>query len=190
MTTPDETSYSSLKDSGVFMLMGEINDDSCRECVSWLFEMNLTQGKKHMHKTLHIVVNSPGGDLSCGFAIIDAMEGSAIPVHTIGMGQICSAAFMIFLQGKHRVLTPNTSIMSHTFSWAPSGNFHDLISSRVEVDNSHRRMLEHYQKTTKLPLDVISKKLLTKVDVWLTAQEALELNVCDEIKLLNPTITS
>src|SRR5574343_67301 len=133
MASAEELTFSSLRDSGVFLLIGEINEESCRDVVSWILEMNLSIGKKHNHSILTLVLNSEGGELASGFAIIDTMRGSNIPVHTVGLGQICSAAFMILMAGAHRVLTPNTSIMSHAYSWGIAGKHHELVSVQDEM---------------------------------------------------------
>jgi ATP-dependent protease ClpP protease subunit len=54
-----------------------------------------------------------------------------------------------------------------------------------EFELTQKRMMAHYVKCTGLPEDIIRHKLLPPNDVWLSAEEALELKVCDRIAELN-----
>jgi ATP-dependent Clp protease protease subunit len=114
------------------------------------------------------------------------MKGSAIPVRTIGLGQIASAGLLMFIAGDkgQRVLTPNTSILSHQYSWGAFGKEHELFATVKEFDLTTKRLLAHYKKCTDLKESDIKEFLLPPQDVWLTPQEAKKLNLCDEIKNL------
>jgi ATP-dependent Clp protease protease subunit len=176
--------FSSLRDSGIFLLFGEISMESSKDIISWILEMNISLGVKHTNQKLTLIINSTGGDISTAFAIIDIMRGSSIPVHTVGIGQLCSAALMIFMAGSYRVLTPNTSIMSHVYTWGVHGSHHDLVSVQFELHLMIDRMMSHYRECTKLEDNKIREHLLTTTDTWLSADQALDLNVCDEIKVV------
>ena len=101
---------------------------------------------------MQIIISSPGGDLNAAFAVIDVMKGCPIPVHTVGLGQIASAGFMMFIAGEkgHRVLTPNTSIMSHQYSWGTWGKEHELVAVGKEFELTTERMISHYKSCTGL----------------------------------------
>jgi ATP-dependent Clp protease protease subunit len=90
---------------------------------------------------------------------------------------------MIFLAGTagRRVLTPNTSILSHQFSWGSEGKSHELFATVKEFELTQQRMINHYQQCTGLDLEQIKTALLPPHDVYLNAQEALALNVCDAV---------
>jgi ATP-dependent Clp protease protease subunit len=104
-------------------------------------------------------------------------------VKTVGLGQIGSAGLLIFLAGTpgRRVLTPNTSILSHQFSWGSDGKVHELFATIKEFELTQKRMVQHYKECTGLGEEEIRTALLPPHDVWLTAEEALALNVCDVI---------
>ena len=65
-----------------------------------------------------------------GFALIDIIHGSRLPIWTVGIGMLASMGLMIFMAGEkgHRVLTPNTLILSHQWSGVDSGKEHELVS--------------------------------------------------------------
>jgi ATP-dependent Clp protease protease subunit len=133
---------------------------------------------------LQIIINSPGGDLNAAFAVIDVMNGCPFPVHTVGLGQIASAGFMMFINGAkgHRLLTPNTSIMSHQWSWGAWGKEHELMAQSKEFELTSQRMMNHYKKCTGMSEKKIRQYLLPATDVWLSAKESKKLGICDKIK--------
>jgi ATP-dependent Clp protease protease subunit len=132
------------------------------------------------------MICSEGGDMSSAFALIDVMRSSLIPIKTVGLGQIGSAGLLIFLAGSRgrRLLTPNTSILSHQFSWGSDGKVHELFATMKEFELTQKRMVEHYKTCTGLDEAEIRTALLPPHDVWLSAQEALALNICDAISEL------
>lgn len=170
-----------LQDAGMYVFMDEVNDETIKPIIEWILVENHVKKKKH--KELLLMVCSEGGSIEDAFALIDVMNASSVPIKTIGLGCIASAGLMIFLAGStgRRVLTPNTSILSHQYSNYHEGKAHELFAMHKEHDLIQKRMLEHYRKTTGLPSDVILTKLLPPSDMYLTADEALELGVCDYI---------
>lgn len=183
-TTPETTDREHarlLQDTGMYVFMDDVTAESIRPIVEWiLVENHVVKRKK---KELLLMICSSGGDMEAAFALIDVMRGSAIAIKTVGLGQIASCGLMIFLSGTAgcRVLTPNTSILSHQYSWGSEGKHHELFAMTKEFNLAHQRMVELYQRTTGLDDAVIRERLLPSHDVWLSAQEALELGICDHI---------
>ena len=181
----DETAQSpTLKDLGIFFLSDKFNSETAAKVVTWIIESNYDRKHKHDHLTL--IINSPGGSVDSAFAIIDSMKGSAIPVHTVGLGQISSCGLLTFLAGTkgHRILTPNTSILSHQWAWGSYGKEHELFAVVREYELTTERIMNHYQNCTGLNRETIREKLLPAQDVWLSAEEAKALNICDEIRIM------
>jgi len=78
-----------------------------------------------------------------------------------------------------RMLTPNTSILSHQYSNYHEGKHHELFAIAKEHTLIQDRMLRHYQSSTGLSEEIILSKLLPPTDVYLSADEALALGLCD-----------
>lgn len=170
-----------LQEAGMYVFMGPVDDESIKPIIEWiLVENHITKKKK---KELLLMICSEGGDLSAAFALIDCMTASAIPIKTVGLGQVGSAGLLIFLAGSpgRRLLTPNTSVLSHQFSWGADGKAHELFAVVKEFELTQKRMLNHYRATTGLSDEDIRKYLLPPQDVWLSAEEALQHNICDFI---------
>ena len=111
------------------------------------------------------------------------MKGSKVPIYTYGLGIIASCGLVAFMAGAKgkRIITPNTSILSHQFSWGSWGKAHELMASTKEYSNTTHRVIEHYKKCTGLDEKQIKKYLLPPEDVWLTPQEAVKYGIADEI---------
>lgn len=169
----------SLSDAGVKYLCDDISGSSCRPIIEWILEENL-KGKL---KRLTLIISSYGGEAYAAFALIDAIQGSKIPVDTVGLGYIASAGLCIFMYGAHRVVTPNTYILAHQYSGGRYGKQHELIAGRKEEDWLKERFLDMFAARCKLSRDVIAATLLGPSDAFITAKEALEYGLADEIRL-------
>ena len=167
-----------------YLLIQEISLATCKNVVEWIFEANFAEERPDL---LNLIITSPGGDLNAAFAVIDTIRGSAVPVRTIGLGQIASAGLMIFIAGDKgkRILTPNTSILSHQYTWGAFGKEHELFATVKEFDLTTKKMISHYKKCTGLSEAKIREILLPPQDMWLSPQEAKKLGICDDIKELS-----
>ena len=174
---------SNLQEAGYHLIMEDIDTSSCKAAIEFILENNFNNEVKKP-KELNLIICSPGGDLSAAFALIDVMRGSSIPIKTTGLGMIASAGLLIFISGTKgkRLLTPNTSILSHQFTWGSFGKEHELFAAVKEFDLTTKRMIKHYKKCTGLSDADIRKYLLPPQDVWLSAPEALKLGICDNVK--------
>lgn len=170
-----------LQDVGMYIFMGDVSAETVKPIAEWILVENHAVKKKK--KELLLMICSPGGEMEPAFALIDIMQSSKIPIKTVGLGQIASCGLMIFLAGTRgrRVLTPNTSILSHQYSWGTEGKHHELFSMTKEFDLCQTRMIELYKSTTGLDDGVIRERLLPATDVWLSANEALALGICDYV---------
>lgn len=175
----DERIEMSLLDHGVNFLVGEIDEVNVTKIIKWILFENLKQSDD----SLTLYINSDGGSLQDAFALIDVMLNSKRPITTVGLGAICSAAFLIFATGTNgqRYISKNTSIMCHQFSDGFDGKYHDIKSAQKEYENTNRRMVEHLTAVTGLESKTIKTKLLPPSDVWFVAEELIEYCVADHI---------
>ena len=169
-----------LLENSVHFLTGEITEENVNECIKWIVFENL----EAKEKVLTLYVNSSGGDLYQAFALIDIMRNSKHVVRTVGIGSVMSAAFLIFTSGDQgeRHLAANTGIMCHQFAGGGSdAKFHDLKAEMKENELLNKKMVEILKNATGLAPSRIKTKLLPASDVYLTAQEAIELGIADHL---------
>jgi ATP-dependent Clp protease, protease subunit len=177
----EATKEKGLKDYGVIYLSGEIDDRASEIVCKEIIESNISGKPDH----IQMIINSPGGSCPAGFAIVDIMEWSRLPIYTTGIGMIASMGLLVFMTGfrGRRIITPRTSILSHRFSAMTWGNHSQLIASRKEQDLEHARIVEHYLRCSKIDSkEELEKYLLRDVDTWLTPEEATQFGIADLVE--------
>ena len=170
-----------LLDGHVHFLTGELNEENIKRAAQWIVYENLEKTK---NKQLTLYINSPGGDLYESLALIDMMNKSEYTISTIGIGQIMSAAFLIFASGSkgHRYIAQNTGIMCHQLSTGgDSSKYHDVKASMIETELCNGRMMKILRDTSGLENRYIKTKLLGPSDTFFTADELVALGIADHI---------
>jgi len=174
----DERESKGIKEYGIIYIGGRIGENTAESVCKEIIEYNIAGKTNH----IQVIINSHGGSVHAGFAIIDIMEWSHLPVYTTGIGIIASMALLIFMTGVRgrRVITPRTSILSHRFAAFACGNHSQLLAGRKEQDLAHDRIIEHYLNySTVANRDELEQYLLRDVDTWLSADEAIDLGIAD-----------
>lgn len=184
----DAIEFSGMLKSGVYYLGGGITSDNVRPAIEFILNASLDSKCNFEHLTF--IINSEGGYVNEGFALIDVMAGSRIPIRTVGIGEICSMGLMVFLAGERgtRLMTPNCIILSHQWAGGHWGKEHELIAAQKEDAITKEMVMRHYRRTTGLDKKTIREVLLPPHDVWLTAQEAKRLGICDVVRDLKAPI--
>jgi len=174
-----EVEKTSFDDTNYF-LVGSIESDNVMNTIKWIYQAN--QNDK-VEGPINLYINSEGGQVCDAYALIDVMRSSRKPVATIGMGVICSAAFMILAAGAkgHRKLGKNTSVMMHQLNHDWGGNYSDLKSLGAEIDYHHKRMIKILEESTGLDKQGVQDNFLRPTDRWFTSQEVVKLGVVDKI---------
>ena len=181
ITKEEKPTIPSIEDYHYYLFNEDFNSKSTGDLIKFIIERNLVI--KDRPKMMKLIINSPGGEVSSAFALIDTMKGSKIPIYTYGLGEIASCGLLTFIAGEKgkRFITRNTAILSHQFSWGSWGKEHELMARVKEFNNTQDRILEHYKKCTGLTEKQIKTYLLPPEDVWLTAKEAVKYGIADEI---------
>nr|WP_272881675.1 ATP-dependent Clp protease proteolytic subunit [Fundidesulfovibrio soli] len=170
-----------MSDYGIVFLTGGIDSGTSQSVCERIIECNVSGEIDHMQ----LIINSHGGEVSAGFAIIDVMEWSRIPIYTTGLGMLASMGLMVFMAGEpgRRVLTPRTSILSHRFQGIRMGSHGELIAGRKGEDLTHERILDHYLRYSKMRTrEQAEETLLKEVDIWVSAEEAIEYGLADIVE--------
>lgn len=168
-----------LLDNNTHFLIGEIEEENINKCIKWITYENLD----NKDKILTLYINSTGGDLYQGFALIDVMQSSKHPVRVIGIGAVMSAAFLIFASGSkgERYAAKNTSFMCHQFTSGNDAKYHDLKAEMKETEALNTKMVNILKDATGLAPSVVKRKLLPASDVYLSADEVVEMGIADYI---------
>ena len=104
------------------VLVGE--SSIANELVGWIFDYNRDDQDKPIEerKPIRLYIDSPGGDIIGGSAIINAIKVSKTPVYTINVGQWSSMAFLIGITGHRRFSLPDMTFLMHDGNLFASGS--------------------------------------------------------------------
>ena len=169
-----------LEDLGIYYLRGEINERNISPIVTSILEKDLTS----FPGEIMLFINSPGGDASEMWSLIDVLHSTRLPVTTIGMGLIASAAAMIVSAGDpgRRFVMPRTEIMVHPFSAGTIGTIHqmkaDMKGMVIEYERFVKFWLAHSRYKNRRELE---RHLLKITDNYMSARQAMKHGIIDGI---------
>ena len=131
-------------------------------------------------KPIRLYINSPGGDVTEGFALVGAMELSKTPIYTINVGECLSMAFLISIVGTKRFTLPHSIFMMHEPSEMIVGKFSDIedkvfFNKRFHISRIKDLALKHSNMTER-EYEKVSKK-----DYYMLPEDALKHGFIDEI---------
>jgi ATP-dependent Clp protease protease subunit len=134
-------------------------------------------------KAITLYINSPGGSVTAGLAIYDTMTYITSPVSTVCVGQAASMGSLLLCGGEKgkRFCLPHSSIMIHQPSGGYIGQASDIAIHATEILRVRRELNQIYQRhiTKEHSLEEIER--LMERDKFLSAKEALEMGLVDEI---------
>ncbi len=119
--------------------------------------------------TLELRINSPGGDVSIGTMIVQAIKETQATVVCNVVYPSCSMAADIAVSGDYLVMQPHTFLMFHTYSCLDGGKSGDLLQSVAHNDLSIKMMME------EIVCPFLTKKELKKMhageDIYIRAED-------------------
>jgi len=167
-----------LFEKRIIIINGEINEETSAEWVGRISLLEL-QGAK-TKKPIIILINTFGGDPHCALSIADIIESCICPTMTVCIGLAISGGSIILAAGAKRYSTPHGNIMIHQQQMDMSPRNHtELVNETIASKVLYKQLEDYYMKVTKQTRPKI-KKLLQK-DSYLTAFEALEIGLIDDI---------
>ena len=131
------------------------------------------------NEDVQILINSNGGEVDAGFAIIDVMKLMNYKIETVVLGKAYSMAAVIASVGDVRKATKHSKIMIHQPSTGMSGKESDLNNYVKELSKTKKLLVDILCESTKQSIDVIEKDM--EHDFYLSACEAKEYGILDEI---------
>ena len=168
-----------IKDSLVY-LVGEIGEFSLFDFVSRCRTILRERPKENSNDPINLMINSNGGNTFEMFGIIDFMKSLNVKVNVICRGQAMSAAAMILAcTTGSRICSKHSTIMLHEASIGQYGKSSDIQASAKQYKKMEEDCLTLLAESTKKDVDWWREN--TRKDLFLSAEEALELGIIDLI---------
>ena len=130
-------------------------------------------------KPIKIYINTPGGDITATFLIIDCIKLSQTPVWTITTGCGYSGGFFIGISGHKRFGFPQSSYLFHEGCKGDLGDAHKFLQGARFYEKMLTKLKKITIDNTKINDEIYEK--YKKDDLWLFAEEAKELGIIDEV---------
>lgn len=169
--------YSRLLRDRIVMVNGEIEPGMASIVVAQLLFLE----SENPNADISLYINSPGGDVSAGWAIMDTMNYIKSPVSTIGMGLVASMGSVLLAAGTKgkRFVLPNTQVMIHQPMAGAKGQITDMEIQLTQFQKNKKSLVKQMAEFTgrkeKEVFDAMER------DNWMTPNEAKDFGLIDEV---------
>ena len=164
-----------LRDRIIFV--PEITSDTANLIVAQLLFLQSEDSKT----PIQMYINSPGGSITAGFAIIDTMNYVKPDIHTICMGVAASMGAVILSQGAKgkRFALPNAEVMIHQASSGVEGQASNIVIKAEHIIKLQNKLYKMMAQTSGKKISEIEKD--ADRDYWMNSEEAKTYGLIDEI---------
>jgi ATP-dependent Clp protease protease subunit len=169
--------YSRLLRDRIVMINGEIEPAMASTIVAQLLFLE----SENPNADISLYINSPGGDVSAGWAIMDTMQYIKSPVSTIGMGLVASMGSVLLAAGEKgkRFVLPNTQVMIHQPMAGAKGQITDMEIQLSQFQKNKKTLIKQMAEFTgrkeKEVFDAMER------DNWMTPAEAKDFGLIDKV---------
>lgn len=168
------------------ILSSTINSDTVNEIIKNIMEINYdddikeSEYKDWERKPIFLFINSYGGVVYDGLALVDVIKRSKTPVYTVCVGSCMSMGLWIWLSGAKRIIGENATLM-----------FHDVANWSYDKTEGLKQELNEALRLQEMVINEITSKSLVKEDVlkdyitrkaewYIPSSTAIELKLADE----------
>jgi ATP-dependent Clp protease protease subunit len=164
-----------LEERKVF-LWGMVDDDSAKHVIDRLLYLDMQNDKE-----IQLLINSPGGDVTSGFAIYDTITSLKSPVSTICTGLAASMGSILLSVGKkgRRFIQPHARVMIHQPSGGAQGQATNIEIQAREILKTREIGARILAENCGQPFEKIMKDF--NRDYWMDARESVDYGIVDDI---------
>jgi len=164
------------------VLSGEIDESSVKDAIQTISFINEIDSGKDEVEPIKLIINSLGGNILDGFALIGVIENSFVPVYTYGYGSIMSMALPILVAGGKRFGHPLATFMYHECLDSVPYDKMSIIKENIEETDRLMDMYDEYLiSRTSLTQKQLNKVKNKKTDWYFGSDEALSYNIINEV---------
>ena len=181
-----EAATAEMPEQRSIMFVGEVDEEKSADLISAL--LVLSQQKKEGQERaddIKIYISTYGGSADEMFSIYDMMTitKAKCEVETVGLGKIMSAGTLLLAAGTKgkRKIGKHCRVMIHAVAAGSAGELHDIENEVKTIKHIQELYINALSEETRMTKRTIQKLLDRKVNVYLTAEEAVEYGIADEI---------
>lgn len=166
--------YDSLIDSRIIFINGEIDADMANSIIAQLLYLDSLN-----NEDINIYINSGGGSVLDGLAIIDTMKFIKSKVNTVAIGTVASMAAVILASGNRRYSLEHSKMMIHQVYFGVQGTMSDVSIAYENVLDIKKTLMSLLAKACHKSISKLEKDC--DRDYWMNASVALDYGLIDEI---------
>ncbi len=180
----------SQPDLRTMMLYGEVNEEKIQELIVGTIMMTQAAAPNSYDedgnlKPMKLYLSTYGGAADDMFSFYDILSQAkeSCELHTIGLGKVMSAGVLLLAAGTkgHRYIGKNCRVMIHAVTAGNIGELHNLQNEMEAIQQLQDSYTNALVQETSMTKRQLNKLLDRKVNVYLTAQEAIEYGIADKI---------
>ena len=170
-------------------LFGDVEEEKIAEIIGSLLlvrQSGLTiDNENAKNEPVEFLISTTGGNAHDMFALYDAMRfvRDKCPIYTVAVGKVMSAGVLLLAGGTkgHRKIGKHCRVMLHGVTSGAIGTIHNLENEMEEIRWLQDKYLEALVSETDMTKRFLKKLIARKVNVYLTAEEAVEYGIADEV---------
>jgi len=174
-------------DMRIVGLFADVNEEKIAEVIHNVLFFNAinVESEADQKRPITFYLSTYGGNADDMFAMYDIMRNvrSTTEIHTVGLGKVMSAGVLLLAAGTkgERRVGKNCRIMIHSVMGGNHGALHNMMNEMEAIEQLQDMYCDALISETKLTRTKLKKMLERKVNVYLSAEEAVELGIADEI---------
>lgn len=168
-----------LNEFNTLAILDEVGRENSEKIANSISELNTTGD----NSPIYLLLDSPGGSVVSGAKVINAIEASRRPVHTVCLTLCASMAAIIHSYGHKRLAMNRAVLMYHDASGEFSGEFTRIKSLFGMIDRYVEKMDENVVKRSQLSKETFEG--LKVKEIWIDTDDALSKGLVDELVFVN-----
>ncbi len=165
---------------------GDLNEERGAEIITALLVLSKQKNSEGEIDPIKLYVSTYGGAADEMFAIYDVInhiKAEGVVIETIGLGKVMSAGTLMLACGTkgHRRVGAHTRIMIHSVAGGSMGELHSIKNELEQMNILQESYIQAMSNETEMSKKQIQSLINRKVNVYLSAEEAIEKGLADEV---------
>jgi ATP-dependent Clp protease protease subunit len=161
--------------------LGDIDCIEVNEIIQDIYEINDEDRKRQTVEPIKLIINSFGGEVFSGLALIDVIDSSQTPIHTICHGTAMSMALIIYAAGHHRIASKYSTFMYHEAAYEINGKVAFHKQELKETERIDKICDAYLISKTKLTQKVLQPHRDRQSEWYFDVKTAQKYGLVDEI---------
>jgi len=166
-------------------LFGDVDEEKSLDLIIGLLSLTEFTDKEPPYDPIKFYISTYGGSADEMFSIYDMMSilKSKCEIETIGLGKVMSAGTLLLASGTKgkRKIGRHCRVMIHAVAAGSAGELHNMENEMKSIKHIQELYINALSRETHMTKRTIQKLLDRRVNVYLSAEEAVEYGIADEI---------